>query len=89
MKKIKFLSFFIILNYAQPTIADVIYFKNGDIISGTVTHITADKLTFKPKFSTKSEFTVPQSDIKSFKATESVTVEIDNNTIISGNVSIC
>lgn len=72
---------------AQSAFADTVYFNNGDVVSGTITKITATNVHFKPTFGADAEIVLNQADLKSFNTSSPITVETKNDTIISGLVS--
>lgn len=85
--KTQYFLFTAALSMLQPAMADTLHFNNGDVVSGTITKITQDQISFKPSFGSDKEFSIAQSDLKSFETSKALTVETKNDTVISGLVS--
>lgn len=75
----------IVLLLSNQGLADEIFFKNGDRLSGQIVRMEGGRLTFKSKFA--GEVTVNRSDLESFKSDEPLDVRLEGGGTMKAAVS--
>ncbi len=80
MHRTVFLTVLCALVFSTTVLADEVYFKNGDRLSGQIVRMTDGKLVFLSKV--VGEVTVNLTDIKTFSSNEPVEVHLKDGTVL-------
>jgi len=73
---------------SQQAYADIVHFKNGDVVSGKITNVTPDHVTLKPSFQEDITLKLSVDDIMNLSTDDNLTVEFNDKTLLTGKVSL-
>ncbi len=80
MCRTTFLTVFCALACSTTVLADEVYFKNGDRLSGKIVRLTDNRLVLQTRIA--GEVTVSLSDIKTFSSDDPVEVHLKDGTVL-------